>query len=66
MALETTIGDETALNLAALGHQVAWSDIPHGGGQAIAIDRATGVLTGGSDPRKDGLRVGDLRGKHRA
>ena len=58
MTLETTIDEEVALRLAALGHQVAWSEIPHGGGQAIAIDRATGVLTGGSDPRKDGCALG--------
>ncbi len=58
MALETTIDEEVALRLAVLGHQVAWSEIPHGGGQAIAIDRATGVLTGGSDPRKDGCALG--------
>ena len=57
MALETTIERSVAERLAALGHQVAWSDIPHGGGQAIAIDRATGVLTGGSDPRKDGCAL---------
>ena len=58
MALETTIERAVAERLAALGHEVAWSDIPHGGGQAIAIDRATGVLTGGSDPRKDGCALG--------
>ena len=58
MALETTIAEETARRLAALGHAVAWSDIPHGGGQAIAIDRESGVLTGGSDPRKDGCALG--------
>ena len=58
LTLETTIADETARRLAALGHAVAWADAPHGGGQAIAIDRATGVLTGGSDPRKDGCALG--------
>ena len=59
LALETTIADDRwRERLAALGHQVAWSDIPHGGGQAIAIDRETGVLTGGSDPRKDGCALG--------
>ena len=58
LALETTIAEATARRLAALGHAVAWSDIPHGGGQAIQIDRETGVLTGGSDPRKDGCALG--------
>ena len=58
LTLETTIAAETAERLAALGHEVAWASAPHGGGQAIAIDRATGVLTGGSDPRKDGCALG--------
>ena len=44
--------------LSRLGHTVERIDRPHGGGQAIRIDRARGVLIGGSDPRKDGLAMG--------
>ena len=57
LALETTIADGTARRLADLGHDVAWTPVPHGGGQAIAIDRESGVLSGGSDPRKDGCAL---------
>jgi gamma-glutamyltranspeptidase/glutathione hydrolase len=44
--------------LSRLGHQVERMANPHGGGQAIRIDRARGVLIGGSDPRKDGMALG--------
>ena len=57
LTLETTIATETAERLAALGHAVEWADAPHGGGQAIWIDRESGVLSGGSDHRKDGCAL---------
>lgn len=44
--------------LAARGHRPRRAAHPLGGGQAILIDRARGVLTGASDPRKDGLALG--------
>jgi gamma-glutamyltranspeptidase/glutathione hydrolase len=44
--------------LAAKGHDVVDLEKPHGGGQVIVIDRARGVLIGGSDPRKDGCALG--------
>jgi gamma-glutamyltranspeptidase/glutathione hydrolase len=44
--------------LTKRGHQLETADRPHGGGQAIWIDRARGCLVGGSDPRKDGLALG--------
>jgi gamma-glutamyltranspeptidase/glutathione hydrolase len=44
--------------LQRLGHQVQLIEKPHGGGQAILIDRQRGLLVGGSDPRKDGLALG--------
>lgn len=44
--------------LSARGHRIADVAAPHGGGQAIAIDRERGVLIGASDPRKDGIALG--------
>ncbi len=44
--------------LAAKGHALVDIDKPHGGAQAIVIDHKSGVLTAGSDPRKDGCALG--------
>jgi len=44
--------------LNRLGHDCELIDKPHGGGQAILIDRDKGCLVGGSDPRKDGCAMG--------
>jgi gamma-glutamyltranspeptidase/glutathione hydrolase len=44
--------------LARMGHEPELIERPHGGGQAIWIDRARGCLVAGSEPRKDGLALG--------
>lgn len=56
--VERGIPSATRAGLTARGHALADIDVPHGGGQAIWIDRTRGILIGGSDPRKDGLALG--------
>jgi gamma-glutamyltranspeptidase / glutathione hydrolase len=56
--IERGIPSDVVDRLARLGHELELIDKPHGGGQAIWIDRARGVLVGGSDPRKDGAAMG--------
>jgi gamma-glutamyltranspeptidase / glutathione hydrolase len=56
--LESGISDATMAELKRLGHSVIRAAEPLGGGQAIWIDWHSGVLTGGSDPRKDGCALG--------
>ena len=58
LAVEENLPEETVAGLRARGHDVFVKDEPLGGGQAIGIDWEAGTLTGGSDPRKDGLAVG--------
>ena len=55
---ERGVPAEVVARLNAMGHDcVEWAK-PHGGGQAIVIDRERGCLIGGSDPRKDGCALG--------
>ncbi len=57
--LESEIGPEVRAALKAMGHNVsAGGRGGYGGYQAIRIDVDRGVLTGGSDPRKDGCAIG--------
>ena len=56
--LENTIPNEIYHGLKKIGHNVEYIDGTHGGGQAIKIDRSSGNLLGGSDPRKDGYAKG--------
>ncbi len=48
----------TIEGLAARGHTVVKAEAPWGGSQIVRIDWERGVLTGGSDARKDGLALG--------
>ena len=56
--VERGIPRDIGERLARLGHELETVERPHGGGQAIWIDRARGCLVGGSEPRKDGLALG--------
>jgi len=58
LALESGIGADVRKALQAKGHRVVDGRGLMGGYQAIFIDPRTGVLLGGSDPRKDGLAIG--------
>jgi gamma-glutamyltranspeptidase / glutathione hydrolase len=55
---EAPLAATIAPALAALGHPVALRADPWGGGQAVEIDHARGILIGGSDARKDGCALG--------
>jgi gamma-glutamyltranspeptidase / glutathione hydrolase len=61
VALEDGIPDEAITDLAGRGHRVGkvtgWERATFGRGQVILRDPSTGVLTGGSDPRADGLAM---------
>jgi len=58
LQVETGIPAEAVAALRARGHDCIEITKPHGGGQAILIDRERGCLIGGSDPRKDGCAMG--------
>ena len=56
--IERGIPAEVCDRLTRLGHELELIERPHGGAQAIWIDRARGVLVAGSEPRKDGCAMG--------
>jgi gamma-glutamyltranspeptidase/glutathione hydrolase len=58
VALETGISDQTRKKLVDKGHDIFDGDNYFGGAQMIMIDPESGVLHGGSDPRKDGCVQG--------
>jgi gamma-glutamyltranspeptidase/glutathione hydrolase len=58
LSLESGIGADVRKALQARGHTPRDGRGAMGGFQGILIDPRTGVLMGGSDPRKDGLAIG--------
>lgn len=57
VTLERGIPAGTAERLRELGHKVTSAVTPHGGSQGIFIDHQSGILSAGSDPRKDGCAL---------
>lgn len=58
LKVERGYSDQVRARLADMGHVIQVPDTPIGGAQAIMINPETGVLEGGSDPRKDGCALG--------
>ncbi|HEY7544401.1 MAG TPA: gamma-glutamyltransferase, partial [Blastocatellia bacterium] len=58
LGLESGIGADVRRLLTIKGHTVVNMIDAYGGYQGILIDQKTGVLMGGSDPRKDGCAMG--------
>ena len=58
LALESAIGPGVRASLESRGHTLRDGRAQMGGYQGVMIDAETGVLLGGSDPRKDGLAIG--------
>ncbi len=56
--LESAFEPSIRSSLIRKGHHVADAVDAWGGYQGILVDPRTGVLIGGSDPRKDGLAIG--------
>jgi gamma-glutamyltranspeptidase/glutathione hydrolase len=58
LLLEAGHPDDVVKALEARGHTVKLMNDLGGGVEAIAFDPATGLLTGGIDPRRDGAAAG--------
>ena len=56
--VEEPISEDIRDALRARGHNIQPAHKPIGGSQAIFIDWETGLLSAGSDPRKDGCAIG--------
>ncbi len=59
LLLEHGYNEKISNQLKAMGHEVIRPIAPLGGAQGVLIDQDRGILVGGSDPRKDGLAIGN-------
>jgi gamma-glutamyltranspeptidase / glutathione hydrolase len=58
LQVESGVPETSRAGLVERGHKVTVSVGAYGGFQGIMFEPRTGVLMGGSDPRKDGLAIG--------
>ncbi|WP_425053937.1 gamma-glutamyltransferase family protein [Psychromarinibacter sp. S121] len=58
LTIEAGYSDAVKQDLSDRGHKLQPVPVGIGGAQAIRIDHDTGILEGGSDPRKDGCALG--------
>ncbi len=58
LALEDAVSSAARFGLVQRGHRLVNTPGAFGGFQGILMDPRSGVLQGGSDPRKDGLAIG--------
>ncbi|TDE37935.1 gamma-glutamyltransferase family protein [Antarcticimicrobium sediminis] len=58
LQIEPGVSEEAKADLTSRGHVLAIQTSPIGGSQAIHICPKTGLLTGASDTRKDGMALG--------
>ena len=58
LVVESAVSEAARAGLTQRGHKVTVNIGAYGGFQGIMFDPRTGVLMGGSDPRKDGLAIG--------
>ncbi|MCT4372110.1 gamma-glutamyltransferase family protein [Yangia mangrovi] len=58
LQIEPGVSTEARAELEKRGHKLKVMTSPIGGSQAIRIDAGNGLLSGGSDSRKDGMALG--------
>jgi gamma-glutamyltranspeptidase/glutathione hydrolase len=58
LQMEDNFSPEIYTGLEKRGHKLEHLSKPLGGSQCVWIDYNNGILTGGSDPRKDGCAIG--------